>query len=290
MSTALKAIWQQAQSGERDAAIRQLTEMLRADGENVPAWLMMAALVEDPTRKAACCERVLRLDPDNRQARAWLRELQPAPEPAPAPEPPPEPPPVPPTTTAVSLTCPNCQAAMDARPGPPPYGFCGYCGTEVDLTRVVSGDLSPQALAAAVLPPGARQAAREEERAEKHALTEMIVAELGGHASSNALIEKVCKQTGWDWQESQRFVQRIEVEHEGEIVKRQTPLVLLFMLVSAVGGAGMLILGVIGLVRFRADRLDTILWLIVAGFGTLCGSLIAIGKTLRKRGAAQEDW
>jgi hypothetical protein len=70
--------------GDREGVKRALADALRADPRNVPAWMLLAALIEDPARQADCYRQVLRLDPANSQAAARLRALTPkAPESSP---------------------------------------------------------------------------------------------------------------------------------------------------------------------------------------------------------------
>lgn len=304
MSADLKAIWKKAQTGERAVALRELGQLLRTDSENVPAWLMMAALVEESAQKAECCRRVLRLDPENAQAQAWLQQLQPAALPDPFDEPVPEPKLEPkpkrassvsapqkiPLTTAVSLTCPNCNAAMDARPGPPPHGFCGYCGTEVDLTKIVAGALLPQALAEAVVPAGTFHAAREQQRAEEAALIEFIIAELSQHASSDAVAEQICHQTGWAWPQAQKFVRRVETTYEGEITRKQTPFALAFAAVSGIVGIGTLVLTIYLFLLAGWRRLDLLAMMFSFGLSTFVGAIVGAVKAWRKRKETNEDW
>jgi hypothetical protein len=64
------------ETGDREGAKRELAAVLRADPRNVPAWMLLAALVEDPARQADCYRQVLRLDPANSQAAARLRALK----------------------------------------------------------------------------------------------------------------------------------------------------------------------------------------------------------------------
>ncbi len=74
----LVAIWKQAQAGDRAGARRKLLSILRTNPENVQAWLLMAALLDDPAQQAECCRRVLALDPQNPHATAMLQKLCPS--------------------------------------------------------------------------------------------------------------------------------------------------------------------------------------------------------------------
>ena len=71
----IESLRQRIETGDREGAKRELAAVLRADSRNVPAWMLLAALIEDPARQADCYHQVLRLDPANPQAAARLRAL-----------------------------------------------------------------------------------------------------------------------------------------------------------------------------------------------------------------------
>jgi len=72
----IEPLRQRIETGDREGAKRALAAILRADPRNVPAWMLLAALIKDPARQADCYRQVLRLDPANPQAAARLRALQ----------------------------------------------------------------------------------------------------------------------------------------------------------------------------------------------------------------------
>jgi hypothetical protein len=72
----IEPLRQYIETGDREGAKRELAAVLRADPRNVPAWMLLAALIEDPARQADCYRQVLRLDPANPQAAARLRALK----------------------------------------------------------------------------------------------------------------------------------------------------------------------------------------------------------------------
>lgn len=71
----LNLIWQQAQTGDRLAAKRELAGLLREQPGNVQGWLLMATLLDDPAQQADCYRKVLGLDPQNRRAATMLQQL-----------------------------------------------------------------------------------------------------------------------------------------------------------------------------------------------------------------------
>ncbi len=64
-----------AKQGDNDKAIAFLKQVLSANPNNIDAWLVLAAVVEDPQRKRQCLNRVLKLDPVNVVAREELLEM-----------------------------------------------------------------------------------------------------------------------------------------------------------------------------------------------------------------------
>jgi hypothetical protein len=71
----IEPLRQRIETGDREGAKREVAAILRADPRNVPAWMLLAALIEDPAQQADCYRQVLRLDPANPQAAARLRAL-----------------------------------------------------------------------------------------------------------------------------------------------------------------------------------------------------------------------
>jgi tetratricopeptide (TPR) repeat protein len=76
MSTySLDEIRYRINAGDREGARLALLELLKADADNVDAWALLAILLKDPAQQAECYRQVLRIDPENRQAAAWLEAL-----------------------------------------------------------------------------------------------------------------------------------------------------------------------------------------------------------------------
>ncbi len=64
-----------ANRGENNKALELLKQALTANPNDVDAWLVVAAVVEQPERKRQCLNRVLSLDPTNQIARDELLEM-----------------------------------------------------------------------------------------------------------------------------------------------------------------------------------------------------------------------
>jgi hypothetical protein len=64
-----------ANRGENNKAIEFIKQALAANPNDVDAWLVLAAVVEEPERKRQCLNRVLTLDPTNEIARDELLDM-----------------------------------------------------------------------------------------------------------------------------------------------------------------------------------------------------------------------
>ena len=64
-----------AKRGDHAKAMAFIKQVLNANPNDVDAWLVLAAIVDDPARKRQCLNRVLKLDPVNRVAREELMEM-----------------------------------------------------------------------------------------------------------------------------------------------------------------------------------------------------------------------
>jgi hypothetical protein len=66
--------------------------------------------------------------------------------------------------------------------------------------------------------------------------TDFVIRELGKHHQRNDIIQRLCETGGISWKEAEKFVQQVEAENTGTIALRQSPLVTLIGLGTAIGG------------------------------------------------------
>ncbi|NIV29392.1 MAG: hypothetical protein GWN58_07755 [Anaerolineae bacterium] len=71
----LDPIRQMVTAGEQRGARIALSELLEAEPDNADAWALLAILLTDPAEQALCYHEILRINPDDRQAAAWLESL-----------------------------------------------------------------------------------------------------------------------------------------------------------------------------------------------------------------------
>jgi hypothetical protein len=57
-------------------------------------------------------------------------------------------------------------------------------------------------------------------------VVEAVISALGKHQSRKIIVRSLCEQHGWPWKQSHHFVQRVEIEHHGQIATRQSPLLI----------------------------------------------------------------
>jgi hypothetical protein len=64
-----------ANQGDKNKAMNFLKEVISANPKDADAWLVLAAIMDEPERKRQCLNRVLSLDPTNKLAREELLEM-----------------------------------------------------------------------------------------------------------------------------------------------------------------------------------------------------------------------
>lgn len=61
--------------GDKEEAIRLLTQAIREDRQDEGAWMYLGAIVDDPVQKRQAFEQAVRINPANQQAQAQLAKL-----------------------------------------------------------------------------------------------------------------------------------------------------------------------------------------------------------------------
>jgi predicted RNA-binding Zn-ribbon protein involved in translation (DUF1610 family) len=116
----LDPIRHQINAGDRQGARIALARLLEAEPDNADAWALLAILLADPAEQAQCYREILRINPNDRQARLWLESLTGAQPLAQEPG---------------GRSCPRCGAIVKASvmPGSPGGRFvCPYCGFPIE--------------------------------------------------------------------------------------------------------------------------------------------------------------
>jgi len=232
----LNSIWQQAQTGDRLGAKKELARFLRERPDHVQGWLLMATLLDESAQQAECYRRVLHLDPGNHGAATALQQI------------------------ASSAILPQESVSVVTLPQ----------SSSVQIPELfdytTEGEVDEERLAALI---------RED-------LVKYVVRELGSDADRNAVICHVCETGEMSWPAAEAFVARVALEHEHEIVKRQSPLLLVISVATLIGGVFLIFAIVSGFLFFNLrHRLDIVYYGIVTGLGMIGGGLIGLVRTLK---------
>ncbi len=70
--------------------------------------------------------------------------------------------------------------------------------------------------------------------------TDFVIHELGKHRQRNDIVQRLCETSGINWKEAEKFVQQVEAENTSTIALRQSPLVTLVGIGTAIGGLGLM--------------------------------------------------
>ena len=71
----LDPIRHQINIGDQQGARIALVALLEVEPDNADAWALLAILLTDPAEQAQCYREILRINPSDRQAEAWLESL-----------------------------------------------------------------------------------------------------------------------------------------------------------------------------------------------------------------------
>lgn len=71
--------------------------------------------------------------------------------------------------------------------------------------------------------------------------TDFVIRELGKHRQRNDIIQRLCETGGINWKAAEKFVEQVEAENTGAIALRQSPLVTLIGICTALGGLGLMV-------------------------------------------------
>ena len=75
----------------------------------------------------------------------------------------------------------------------------------------------------------------------KQQATEFVIRELGSHRQRNDIIQTLCEKGGINWKAAEKFVEQVEAENTGAIALRQSPLITVIGMGTALGGLGLMI-------------------------------------------------
>jgi len=242
----LDLIWQQAQTGDRLGAKKELAGLLHAEPGNVQGWLLMATLLDDAMQQAECYRKVLRHDPQNRRAATMLQQIAPQ-------------------------RLPSSSSVMPSPVDIPPTAQPQPASVQIpELFDDTVAGVADEELVAALT--------RED-------LAKHVARELGGGVDRNALIRHVCETGEMSWREAEMFVARVALENRHEIAKRQGSFMLALSVGTLIGGVILFLAGGYTLIlAFSGEiqtRPDFAFYGILTGLGMVVGGLIGLVRTLK---------
>ncbi len=128
---------------------------------------------------------------------------------------------------------------------------------------------------------------------DKTALTASILEAIKKHQRHNDIVEMVCQQTGWHWNEAQRFVARAQTANFGDLKKSRRQFMIPFGIAFIVGGVLLMGWSVIAMLDYyRAytdlgysptlsfDFLPLVAGAFLTSFGLIAGGIFGIYQTL----------
>ncbi len=75
----------------------------------------------------------------------------------------------------------------------------------------------------------------------KQQATDFVIQELGKHHQRNDIIQKLCEAGGISWGAAEKFVRQVEAENRSAIALKQSPLITLIGICTAIAGVGLMI-------------------------------------------------
>jgi hypothetical protein len=78
-------------------------------------------------------------------------------------------------------------------------------------------------------------------------LDEFALQELKRQHHRNDILVQLCQRTGWDWQQAERFLDKVEADHPSELATQEKRLALLFNLTRILEGLLVLAIGSLGI-------------------------------------------
>lgn len=85
-------------------------------------------------------------------------------------------------------------------------------------------------------------------------ITKYVIKALSKHDTTNQITVDICEKTGMKWDDVQKLIKTVQVDHEDEIIQRQRPLLVILAGFSIITGLtisiGMIVATMNGLIIF----------------------------------------
>jgi hypothetical protein len=191
-------IWQLAQRGEQNRAKYEVIHLIKTQADCVPAWLLLAELLDSPVEKANCYRHVLRVDPNNSRANEFF------------------------TNHGSDI------ATQRNTPSHIPELFDEIPSAEEEIELEDDVEAADELLQSDLHNTSVKEA---------DALTAYVIRELGSHVNEDDVIREVSLRGEMDWYEARDFVNRTQSDYAITIAKRRSPLLLIIAVPTVVAGA-----------------------------------------------------
>ena len=130
-------------------------------------------------------------------------------------------------------------------------------------------------------------------------LTAFVIESLVGGEDPDDIIYALCEKTGWTWPEAQAFFLRIQAAHQGQVAKKQFPLLMITAALTYAAGIGLMAYSLYSILeRVRIHRImgfpapdmfNTIRLVLDFGFGPVIlfatGTAMVLGSLIGMRDA-----
>lgn len=84
---------------------------------------------------------------------------------------------------------------------------------------------------------------------EQSNLTSYVIERLVGGEDPDDIIYELCEMCNWSWPRSEAFVLQVQQEHQGEVVKKQFPLLFTVAVTTYVTGIGLMVYSLYSLIK-----------------------------------------
>ena len=192
-------IWHLAQQGELSTAKRRIIHLLRDQPDCVPAWLILAELLDTAEQKTHCYQRVIQIDAHNEKAVQFFARTSAGKDNGIE------------KTDIPALFDEEVLAADQSSP------FMQPNDDERDLADAFDDD--------DVIPDESDDT-----------LAAYVVKELGSHVEEDDIIREVSLRGQMDWYEAEKYVNETKDRYALTIAKRRSPLLLIIAVPTLVAG------------------------------------------------------
>lgn len=237
----IKDIWALAQNGDHAAAKSEVINLLRTQPNLVPAWLLLAELLDTTDEKAQCYQKVLEIDANNDYAIRFLEHINSSPS--------------------------ECDAVDGTLNIPSPFDDDDVLYTQLNThaqSENSDADLGEEEIE--------DDENSDDNLTREDELTHYVIQELGDHVDPDDIIREVCLRSEMDWNQAEEFVNQITSKHALTIAKRRSPLRLIIAIPTLIVGVVWFIYTIITIL-LNGDSTLSVIFMLLQSYGHFIGSI-----------------